>query len=484
MLRSRLPRHLTTLALCLALVACSSPPQGGSGSTPASAPPAEAPAAPPGEAPAASQPRQPISGGPTLLRDGITLRRVGPAGAGSIRLAQNPQDGAVYALHTGNGLKRIDLETGVVSQALSLSSLVGDASPTGMAFGPDGTLYVVANRGDGKRNVGVIRRGSPDDSASWATLAETEPYPISGTQFDHLFNGVAVSPDGAWVYVNSGSRTDHGEVQDNGGSFPDEREGPLTSRIFRLPADGGAITLPNDEAAVAPYVFARGTRNAYDLAFAPNGDLFGVDNGPDADFPDELNWLREGRHYGFPWRFGTVDNPQQFPGYDPRADGRLSSDFVAVQRGTYRDDPGFPAPPQELTSPVANSGPAAAIYRAEDGEEQDAAANGEPLHTFTPHRSPLGLLFADGEGLPADLRGDEQNPSAFVLSWGAAGGDLSDQGQDLLHLALAKGDDGYSAVTTQIARDFKRPIDSLLIDNRLYVLEFDGQAIVWELSFE
>jgi glucose/arabinose dehydrogenase len=411
------------------------------------------------------------------------LRRVGPAGAGSIRLAHNPQDGAVYALHTGTGLKRIDLETGAVNTVASLATVLGNAAPSGMAFGPDGALYVVGNRGDGKRNVGVVRRGSPS-AGGWTTLAETEPYPISGTQFDHLFNGVVVSPDGAWVFVNSGSRTDHGEVQDNDGSFPGEREGPLTSRIFRLPADGSAITLPNDEQAVAPYVFARGARNAYDLAFAPNGDLFAVDNGPDADFPDELNWLREGHHYGFPWRFGDMDNPQQFPGYDPSADGRLSRDFVAVQTGSYRDDPGFPAPPQEFTNPVANNGPDAAVYRAEDGEEQNAAADGEPLYTFTPHRSPLGLLFAEGEAMPADLRGGEDSPSAFVLSWGAAGGDLSDKGQDLLHVALTKGEGGYSAVTTQIARDFKHPIDALLIDNRLYVLEFDGQSVIWELTFE
>ena len=480
MSRSSIRRHLAILAFCFALVACSSPPAGGTSATQPPAAPTEA--APPANA--APAPRQPISGGPTLLRDDITLRRVGPAGAGSIRLAQNPQDGAVYALHSGNGLKRINLETGAVSQATSLSTLVGDATPAGMAFGPDGTLYVVANRGDGKRNVGIIRRGSPGDASSWVTLAETEPYPLSGTNFDHLFNGVVVSPDGAWVYVNSGSRTDHGEVQDNDGTFPGERESPLTSRIFRLPADGSGITLPNDEEAVAPYVFARGTRNAYDLAFAPNGDLFAVDNGPDADFPDELNWLREGHHYGFPWRFGNFDNPQRLPGYDPSADGRLSRDFVAVQTGTYRDDPDFPEPPQEFTDPVANNGPAAAVYRSEDGQERDAAADGESLYTFTPHRSPLGLLFATGEALPADLRSDERSLSAFVLSWGAAGGNLSDKGQDLLHLTLTKGDEGYSAVTTQVARDFKRPIDALLIANKLYVLEFDGQAIVWELSFE
>jgi hypothetical protein len=434
-----------------------------------------------GPAPTSAAAQQPISGGPTLLRDDIALRQVGNAGAGSIRLAVHPESGEVYVLLTGGGLKRINLESGAMSDVASVQDLVGDGVPSGMAFGPDGTLYVVANKSDGKRNTGIIRRGTPEEG--WSTLAETEPYPISGTNFDHIFNGVVASPDGAWVYVNSGSRTDHGEVQDNEGSFPDLREGALTSRIFRLPADGSAITLADDEEATKQYVFAKGTRNAYDLAFAPNGDLFGVDNGPDSDFADELNWLQEGRHYGFPWRFGADDNPQQFPDYDPSADKRLSPDFVAVQRSTYTNDPDYPQPPQEFTNPVANSGPAAAVYRDEAGAEQDAAANGSPLYTFTPHRSPLGLVFADDEAMPADLRGAEATPSALVLSWGAAGGDLSDQGQDLLHLALTKDGENYSAVTTQVARDFKHPIDAVLIGNRLYVLEFDGQCTIWELTF-
>jgi len=471
------------ILLLLLLAACAQTPAATPLST-ATAPPAvqPTPAAPP--PPPAAQPRQPIAGGPTLLRDDTTLRRVGPTSGGSIRLAQNPVDGKLYVLSPGTGLSSIDLATGALTPALSVEQMVGDASPTGMAFGPDGLLYVVANKASGARNKGLLRRGPPSgDGGGWSTVAETAPYPISGTQFDHLFNGVVVSPDGAWVFLNSGSRSDHGEVQANDGSFPNAREGPLTSRVFRLPANATDIRLEDDEAKNAAYVYARGVRNAYDLAFAPNGDLFGVDNGPDADFPDELNWLREGLHYGFPWRFGTDDNPQRTPGYDPSQDKRLSQDFVAVQMGLYRDDPGFPAPPMAFTDPVANSGPAAAVSRAADGAEQNAATTGEPLHTFTPHRSPLGLLFVADNAMPADLRGQERSPSAFVLSWGAAGGDLSDQGQDLLHLALVKGDDAYSVVTTQVARDFKRPIDGVLIGNKLYVLEFDGESVLWELSF-
>lgn len=459
--RNASARRLALLAL-LVLAAC-----------------AQAPAAAP-----THTPRQPIAGGPTLLRDDLTLRRVGPAGPGSIRLAHNPTDDALYVLHPGTGLNRIDPATGAVTPVASVAELVGEAIPSGAAFGPDGTLYVVANRGEGTRNVGLVRRGPPAGGSGWVTLAETAPYPVSGTQFDHLFNGVAVSPDGAWVYVNSGSRTDHGEVQDNKGSFPGAREGALTSRLFRFPADAENIVLPDDEAASAPYVFARGLRNAYDLAFAPNGELFAVDNGPDADLPDELNLVREGQHYGFPWRFGAEANPVLDPAFDPATDGRLSEDFAAVQWGSYVYDPAFPPPPGPFADPLANAGPNAAVYRAADGAEVDAAAEGEVLHSFTPHRSPLGLVFAGGPALPADLRGDEASPRAFVLSWGTAGGTLSDGGQDLLLLALTPDGDSYRLTSTQLARDFKRPIDAALVGGKLYVLEFDGESVIWELGFQ
>ena len=90
-------------------------------------------------------------------------------------------------------------------------------------------------------------------------------------------------PDGAWVFVNSGSRTDHGEVQDNDGSFPDAREGPLTSRIFRLPADGEGITLPNDEEAVSfTIVLVDNTPKAEPT---PTGDVAPATGKPRATLP-------------------------------------------------------------------------------------------------------------------------------------------------------------------------------------------------------
>ncbi|HEX9839925.1 MAG TPA: PQQ-dependent sugar dehydrogenase [Anaerolineales bacterium] len=431
---------------------------------------------------------QPIAGGPVLLWEGISLRRVANTDSGPIKLALHPLTGDIYVLNPGSGLHQLKMsESNNLEKVANPEEIVDDATLSGMAFGPDGTLYVVANRKvDDIYNQAIIRKGvaDADGNFQWKTLAQTDPYPLSNTPFDHLFNGIIVTPDAKWVYVNSGSRTDHGEVENNENNFPDTREVALTAKIFKIPADAEDLVLVNDEEVLKEngLIFAWGTRNAYDMAFAPNGDLFAVDNGPDADFPDELNWLREGLHYGFPWRFGDQDNPQQFPDYTSIGDKRLSSDFTAVRIGAYHTDPTFPKSPGGLTSPVANLGPDAAQYRAEDGSQQDAAEEGRPLFSFTPHRSPLGLVFVSSSKMPTDLQSNENRLSAFLLSWGAAGGTLTDSGQDLLYLQLTKRADNYETITTQIAREFKNPIDAVMIENRLYVLDFGGGTI-WELTF-
>ncbi len=396
----------------------------------------------------------PTGDAPVPLREDIQIRKILDTDGWFIRIALDPLTGDLHYMDGQANIYRLSLQPGTGSKGTKVYSAadIGGAKATsGMAFGPDGTLYVIGNTGEGTTNQAIIRKGVPDASGkrTWSTLASTVPYPKSGTQYDHLANGIIVSPDGRSVYVNSGSRTEHGEVQSNKDAFPDAREVPLTSAILRIPADATDLQLPNDEAELKAkgYLFADGTRNSYDLAFAPNGDLFAADNGPDADFPDELNWLREGQHYGFPWRFGKDDNPQQFPDYDPSKDRRLDDDFVAVSTGMYHNDPNFPKPPMAFTDPVASRGPDGDQYRDADGSQKDASDQGQPMYTFTPHRSPLGLSFDMEGALSGEFKGD-----AFILSWGAAGGTLTDRGEDLLHLELTKAGDNYEARVTQIVR--------------------------------
>lgn len=465
-------RLLIAISALLLLAACAGAP----------AAPTPAPTAPPRAAIAT----QPIPGGPTVLRERIGLRKLIDAPGASIRLVRDPAGGDMFLLNPASGLYRLTLAPRpALTPVADVATMVGDALPAGLAFGPDGAAYVVANQASGTRTHAVVMRGTPQGQGfSWAEAAHTASYPLSATPFDHIFNGIVVSPDNQWIYLNSGSRTDHGEVESNGGAYPELREAPITSAIFRIPADSAGLELPNDAAGLAPYLFADGTRNTFDMAFAPNGDLLGGDNGPDADFPDELNWLRQGKHYGFPWRFGRQDNPQQFADYDPSQDPRLSRDFTAVNTGTYKNDPTFPPAPGDFSEPILNSGPDGVIYRGDDGKEHNAATEGPSMASFTPHRSPLGLVFADDASMPADMRGGGETSVAFILSWGAAGGTLSDKGQDLLLLRLTRSVDNYVMSSEQIARDFKNPIDAVLIGNQLYVLEFGAGGAIWELTFE
>ena len=153
-------------------------------------------------------------------------------------------------------------------------------------------------------------------------------------------------PEAEDGFRNSGSRTDHGELSEDG-AFAGARELPLSSAILRVPADGEDLLIPADEEALraSGYLYADGFRNAFDMAFAANGDLFAADNGPDSDMADEVCWVRQGLHYGFPWRMGAMDTAQRFPDYDPAADLLLLTRSDARDRGLFYNDPTYPPRP-------------------------------------------------------------------------------------------------------------------------------------------
>jgi hypothetical protein len=202
---------------------------------------------------------------------------------------------------------------------------------------------------------------------------------------------------------------------------------------------------------------------------------------------EELNWLRPGLHFGFPWRIGGADNPQQFPNYDPSTDKLLDSRFIAVRNGYYHNDPTFPPPPTNFTEPVINLGPDADSYRdPADGVVKDSSSQGGTLATFTAHRSPLGLVFdtAGAMAFPFQSHG-------FMLSWtpgdpndNSVSGPFKDASQDLLDLNLTKlGETNYQMTATRLVGGFANPIDSEIIGNRIYVIEYGGDQGIWEITF-
>jgi glucose/arabinose dehydrogenase len=432
---------------------------------------------------------------PRALDPQIQVRKLLGASRGVFRMAEDPRDHTLYLLFQSGTISRIELKEGdntSATQALYTGTATKVTSPAGFAIGPDGAMFLTQNKSAaGGRNVASVTKGVIDPATGervWSILAQTEPFEQCNCIFNHQVNGIVVSPDNQYVYVNSGSRTDHGEIQDNNDRFPGLRETGLTTVILRLPTSAQDLVLPNDRQALrsAGYLFAEGVRNAYDLAFAANGDLFATENAPDRDMAEELNWLREGHHYGFPWRMGLEDNPQRAPDYDPAKDPLLPRQFTAVREGYYHNDPTFPPPPAPFTDPVLNLGPDADKYRdPHSGQIRDASEEGVPFATFTAHRSPLGLVFDVGNHLGGKYTGD-----GFVLSWtpgdpegDSAAGPFMDASQDLLHLELSKVGDNYQAHVTRIADQFANPIDAALIENRLYVLEYGGSRGLWELTF-
>ena len=223
----------------------------------------------------------------------------------------------------------------------------------------------------------------------------TVMYGSNKTIYDHGWNALAISPDQKYIYVNSGARTDHGEVQDNGGLYPGARDNALTSKIFRFPVEAKDLHLTDDlqKLKADGYIYAEGVRNCYDMAIDPSGNLFAVSNSSDYDNPEDMFWVRQGRHYGFPWVMGGIENPQQYKDWkpDPETDPFINPFSHSWQVKYFHNDTTFPKIPDTLrfTPGVQNLGPDANEYRGHSGHVLDGDVTRVPVSTFTPHCSPL-----------------------------------------------------------------------------------------------
>lgn len=114
-----------------------------------------------------------------------------------------------------------------------------------------------------------------------------EPKVGGGGHFSHR---IAFGPDRK-LYLSSGDRQAFDPAQDMSGNL---------GKIVRLNDDG---TVPADNpwgprGGVTAQLWTLGHRNALGLAFAADGNLWGVEMGPRGG--DELNLIRRGANYGWP----------------------------------------------------------------------------------------------------------------------------------------------------------------------------------------
>jgi hypothetical protein len=434
-------------------------------------------------APACAPVTQLNGAGLTLKRSDVSAFKFATVPAGNmVKMDYDPVTKQLVMMNQAGKFWKMDPATALPTSASNAA--VTTPMPTeadygftgdhrGMVFGPDGTLYTLAASGG---PIGVtIRKGvaaSPGGARTWSTIATSDTYEAGGTNFDHSYSGMAISPDGMFLFFSSGSRTDHGEVEKGA------REVPLTSAVFKIPTTGTSV-LKNDEAMLQAdgFLFADGTRNAFDMAFNAEGDLIAADNGPDMDLPDEVNFLEQGKHYGFPWRFAAEDNPVRDPAYTPQGDMRLHAGYQAVDLGTYTADATFPAAPAGVTfvDPIKNLGPDADKFRmGKTGAPTDASDAQMGLAGITGHRSPLGIAF--------DVKGascGDYYKQGLLLSYGAVQDVFNDKGEDLLLLQLIKVSGAYTMKVSQIATGIKAPMDGVMVGNSFFSLGFGGGNSVY-----
>lgn len=376
-----------------------------------------------------------------LAPAGFAIRSVldfAPEDGPPIRALFQPQTGVLYVLTNTGNLFQIDRTAGTKRLILSLRS--ADATPQvfyGADFGPDGTLYAVrcfqppSQPGQSTTHTGEVLRVTDtngDGVPKQIAILNRLQYPGGDLRFNHEITALKVGPDGM-LYIGAGSHTDHGELDGGKG------EGPETAAIFRISA-----TVPN-----SPFErFADGVRNPFGMAFRPDGTLFDADAGPQNDLPEELNYIQQGKHYGFPYRFGNnVANPE----------------------------PDAPAEPPGMifTPPIPNIGP--------DALNMDGLDSENPSYTFTPHATPGGLAFytatAGSHLFPAEYRGD-----GFLAMYGNIERSGEVRGFSVLRLTLQEVSPGAFQVSVHtFLSGLRRPTDvAIAPDGAMIVLESSGAA--------
>ncbi|WP_114748862.1 c-type cytochrome [Pleomorphovibrio marinus] len=436
---------------------------------------------------------------PKPLVEGISVTQFAKVAPRATRVFYRESDHSLwYATFTG------DVYTWSLDDAVAQPKKVVSVEDHGIDRLQGATIY-----GDTLLLTGNIRVNDNKGTTGWmmrvvlhpegkhevSKVFSTVEYGTTNTPFDHGWSAVKVSPDGKYVYVVSGSRTDHGEVQDNLGAYPDSRDEPLTARIFRFPIDAKDLSLPNDLEKLKEkgYVFAEGIRNAYDFDFDEEGRMFAVVNSGDYDQNEDMFWVREGHHYGFPWVMGGMETPQQFPDWeaDPEKDPFLNPAAAAYPDDFY-NDPGFAKRPEgvEFTQGMRNFGPDANKYRDEEtGKIMDGSDTGVAITTFTPHSSPLGLVFDRGNNLPGQFKGNALTLRYTNGERSSLMKPFTSNGEDLLHLELSYNEalDNFDLKTTRIVARFSQPVDAVLVGNDLYVIEYGGRqkgGNLWKVTFE
>jgi glucose/arabinose dehydrogenase len=328
----------------------------------------------------------------------------------------------------------LDPETKEVVAVEQIASGLDDV--LGIAFDPTAPASPVAlyashrdaTRTDGFESV-ISRYTAPD----WVREDVITGLPTSRPYLNHTTNGLAFDAQGR-LFIAQGSNTDAGLA------VPYWPETPLSAAILiaeiHAPGFNGAIVYspvgpPNNDEVNQTQgdvsVFASGLRNPYDLVLHSNGRLYATDNGP------------MGPYY-------SASCTQAASGVSP------SDELNLIEEGRYY---GHPNRNRGLSDARQ-----CAYRRAESGDGNGATG---PIAVLPPHCSCDGIAE-----YTALTTGDVMTGDLLVVSWSSG---------DLYRIRLAPGGRSVADIGETV-NDFDAPLDvTVSQDGTIYVAEFGAGRI-------
>jgi PQQ-dependent dehydrogenase (s-GDH family) len=261
-------------------------------------------------------------------RDGFAMRVVTAGLANPFQVVWGPDDYLWVTERTGARVVRISPADGTTTSILTIGEVLADGpgGVLGMALDPallkgTGSDYVyVAYTYDADAHPATIARRTKIvrftyDSRAHALGSAHEILADLPAGTDHQGGRLVLGPDRK-LYFTIG---DLGANQLANFCKPDRAQSLPTlaqvqtrdwslyeGKVLRLNMDG---SIPPDNpviAGVRSHIFSYGHRNPQGLVFAPDGKLYESEHGPNTD--DEINLIRGGGNYGWPYVAGYRDD--------------------------------------------------------------------------------------------------------------------------------------------------------------------------------
>jgi len=233
-------------------------------------------------------------------------------------------------------------------------------SAQGMAIGPTGPFTRWKFHGDsGNSHLRANReRGAARQWAAGLVRAcHTKTLFLAAAPLSITCStGSVVSPDGNWIYLNSGSRLIMASRGCRPGVFPNTRDS-RDGKDFSFAGHARIFSCQRHQCPPQRRIhFRRGHADSFDFAWGSKTATSCTENGPDRDMSDELNCCARPA-LRFPWRIGGTDNSSAVSELRSNTDRLARFPLCRSRRRNLSQRPDFSAEAADLMEPVINVGP-------------------------------------------------------------------------------------------------------------------------------